>query len=162
MAITAAKQKPILLDFREGDRPVVVSPDDQDRFMITCEMAAQTCRQALKMQEWREQFYSLLASVHQWAKSRTGDIDGCYVSPIEGGLAVFVVPRTDRYDFELCDAPTDLDIALSQKYPLCRCDVLQIPGKDPERLRTFLDPQRAILIHGRNSWGSIWHRSREL
>jgi len=148
MAASATRQQPIMLDFRDGNRPVVVAPEDQDRFIMTCEMAAQACRQAMKMQEWREQFYALLGAVHRWAQRNSPRIDACYVSPIEGGLAVFIVPKAQRYDFELSESLTDLDISLASDYPLCRCDVMQIPGADPNRLRTFLDPQKAILIHG--------------
>lgn len=119
--------------------------------MMTCEMAAQACRQAMKMQEWREQFYGLLAAVHQWTELNTLRIESCYISPIEGGLAVFVVPKADTYDFDLADALTDLDLSLAQNFDLCRCDVLQIPGKSPGRLQTFLDPQQSILIYGQPS-----------
>jgi hypothetical protein len=141
------EQEPIRLDFSDGGRPVVVCPADQDRFVTTSQQAAEACQQAYNLNEWRKQFHAMLFEVRQWAESCSAPVQVCFIAVREGLLVIFAVPTADSYDFRLADELTELDIRIANKCPLCRCEVMQIPGR-PDQLSSFLDPTEALQVYG--------------
>jgi hypothetical protein len=140
--------QPIVLDFQDGGRKVVVSPKDQDRFVVTSQMAAEACKQAQNFREWNVQFRQMLNDVRLWAEGCGASIQTCYVAVHDGHLVIFVSADHDHYDQTLSDRLTDLDLEIAGKHPLVRCDVLQVPGGSLERLAIFFNPAEAFLIYG--------------
>src|SRR3990172_5015939 len=90
---------PIRIHFRD-DAPVVVTPDDEDRFVTTASEAARACRQAQDMLRWKREFDEFLAVVYRWCVRQKDVVSCAYVTFSPDGLQVFVVTSGDRYRFD--------------------------------------------------------------
>lgn len=148
MAAEARQLEPVRLVWQDGGRMVVVEAKDEDRFVMTCQQAAEACARGNRQIEWQSQFEKILTLVHAWATKAKGRVRACFVSPREGQLAIFAVPASDAFDPDLADMISDLDMEIAKRFELCQCEVLQIPGQTPEALATFLNPSEALQIYG--------------
>ena len=141
-------QDVIQLDFREGDRQVTVSPQDQDRFTITVEQAAWSCQMGHQAIQYQKLLLEMFGHIHQWCQQRADKVERCLAGFQDGQWTFFFTNKTQKYDFSFGDALADLDIELAEKFNGIQCDTLQIPAQSPGRIRTFIEPSKAILIYG--------------
>lgn len=141
--------RPIQLDFR-SERPVVVVPEDEDRFVVTSKEAARACRSAANEQEWKTEFNSFLTNVHDWCKKHSGSIDNAYLSLGDEGLKLFLATNGDEYDFSLDDDVAKLGIDLTNTFPGCPVDVLHVPNTSLTELRSFFSPSTAIQLYAQS------------
>ena len=112
---TSASKGPIQLRYNGGQ--VVVTPDDQDRFVMASRQAVSACQNALAVTRLVEQFKSeLLGRLHQWCAHHAGQVQSCYVPFLESGSCInaFIVAKSAKFDFALSDAIADLEVALDE------------------------------------------------
>ena len=136
--------KPIQLHF-ESTNQVLVVPDDKDRFVTTESEAARACRQMEHTKEWSNQWNDFLVYVNAWCKNHSDSIEAGYVSVGDSALNVLLCLRNQDYDFDLEDAIAELDLELSEKFPLCTAEVMQIPNQ-PQLRAAF--QQEVIAVYG--------------
>jgi len=137
---------PIRLHFGDQTR-VVVTPDDEDRFMTTSAEAAQACRSAQDTLKWKAQFDALLGCVHLWCKGHAA-VARAYLGFSNDGLKVFILTIGSEYRFDFDDAISELDMELAQKFPRCPTEVLHFPEAPVESLTSFFDAGSALQLYG--------------
>lgn len=146
-AMPANRTKPIQLRF-DGKGEVVVTPQDQDRFVMTVQVAVNACRAHNDQVVWREQFLHFAAAIHDWCKSRASKLRAAYLSVRGSGLAVFILTKEPTFDFEFNREVSALDLELMRKFPRCPAELLQMPAVDEQELSGFLDVAGALQIYG--------------
>lgn len=127
---------------------VVVTPEDEDRFVLESQQAVSACQNAIAFDRFAEQLREgVLVRLYHWCSERSNRIRACYVPvPIAECVKVFMVVKAQRFDLALNDEIAQLEIDLEDAgWP---CDILQIAGDSPEELAAFVDlsPQRSIRI----------------
>ena len=141
---TRTRRKLIQLDFR-SEETVIVTSNDEDRFVTTSSEAALACRQVEDSREWRRQWNEFLAFLHQWCKKHHGFVESGCVSVGDSGLNVLVCTHNEDYDFSIEDDLVKLDLSLAKRFPLCCADVMQIPNQ--RSLRSELSSE-SLLVYG--------------
>lgn len=144
MAKLKIRPKPIQLHFESANQVTVV-PDDEDRFVTTESEAARACQQFQHSREWSRQWNDFLVHLNQWCEAHSDAIEAGYVTVGDSALNVLMCLRAADYDFTIEDEIADLDLELSEKFPLCIAEVIQIPNQ-PE-LRAGLQ-QEIIAVYG--------------
>jgi hypothetical protein len=147
MTAAQAQQGPIQIDWKT-DGSVSVVGQNRHRFLITMQQAAEACARGHEQLIFAEEFKNVLARVHEWIKLHQASISTAYFAVVERQLVFFISPRSERMDFALSDEISQLEVELYHDFANVRCEVRQIPGHEPEALRTFLDLEQAILLHG--------------
>lgn len=139
--------KPIRLHFCDQTR-VVVTPEDEDRFMTTAAEAALACRNAQNILKWNQEFDGLLRHVHAWCQTMAEDISSAYIGFSGDGLSLFLLSKGTDYRFDLDDVVSDLDIDIANKFEKCPTEVTHFPEAPIESLSSFFDPGKAIQLYG--------------
>lgn len=142
------KKTPIKLDARERDRLVLFTSETEDRFLMSCREAVRAANIGASAVVIVDEIREFVNEVGEWVVAEGTRIAECYIAPREGQLVVFVVPKSHKYDFDLSDALTDLDLRITQKYRI-PCEVMQIPEDDLESVVDLdspasLDVRRAL------------------
>ncbi len=138
-------RRPIQLHWAGGQ--VVVTPEDESRFVLAAGAAITACQNAVAIEHYLHQFKDqFLTPLHEWCEEQKAHVQSCYVAPLTTiFIKVFVVTRSERYDFALSDLIADLESQLGKKG--WRADILQIAAKSPEEIRVFFDPLESILVY---------------
>ncbi|MBI1901024.1 MAG: hypothetical protein HYS13_07930 [Planctomycetia bacterium] len=124
----------------------MVEPDDEDRFVVTAREAALACKQALDSIEWSKQWNDFLVRVHAWCQDHSSAVKAGYVTVGDSALNVLVCVKATDYNFDLEDELAEFDLELSQQFPLCRADVMQIPNQS--ELKSGLPGEAALVVYG--------------
>lgn len=147
----ATKTTQPLLHLNEQTNPqtrVLVTTQDEDRFSLPCAQAVEACKMHISRKVWFDELDAMLVRVHQWAADHAALVHAVHAAPREGRVVIFVVPKTDLYDRKLGAEITELDIELAQQFQVITSEVMQVPGKTPEQLATFVNPDVAKIIYG--------------
>jgi hypothetical protein len=144
--------KPIQLQWDGGK--VVVTPEDQDRFVMEAGKAVASCQGMLAFERFFKQFQDeFLAHLHQWCGRNTSRVTACYaLMPTGADMRVFVIGATPRMDFELSDMISDLELEFEEKG--WRADIVQLPVSTNEMLMSFFNPAESIQVYGNSSRAS--------
>jgi hypothetical protein len=127
---------------------VLITSQDEDRFILPCVQAVEACRVHISQKVWFDELDAMFILVQQWARKHADLVHSVYAAPREGRVVLFVVPKGSTYDHALGARLTDLDLELARDFRVIRCEVLQIPGKTPHQLATFVDPRLAKILYG--------------
>ncbi len=146
----AIKERPIHLRFQDVRR-VLVTPEDENRFVTTVQRAAFACQTLLKVDEWRKEFESLLSYLNQWAEKHKDTVAQAYVGVSSEGLTAVVITKGQEYQLTFDDEVTRLDIELANQFPNCQLDVLQSPECEPETRIPYLSLEHSIQVYGDRS-----------
>lgn len=133
MSEKKTQRDPVHVDARHAGRQVVLTREDEDRFVLTCR---ETVSASVGYAVVRDEIVGAMSYVAEWVENEKGCISHCYASPREGRLVFFVSPRCDEYDSDLGEALTRLDIDLAQQFQAASCEVQQIPSNS---IDSFLD-----------------------
>jgi hypothetical protein len=146
--------EPIHIDANvEGDRWVVLTPDDEDRFIKSCSWVAEASKLGMSHELYLRELHGTLSHVRKWAEKHSDSVQLCFAMPRNAQIAIYVVPTGGKYDFSLSTELTALDIELAEKFQSCRCDVLQVPDKR-EQIDNLTGQNMAILIYGNSERSS--------
>jgi hypothetical protein len=141
-------EAPVHLEAGDGDRPVVIALETQDRLLRTCQWAVEACKLGLGRETLLRELDSLVHYLRKWAKANSAMISDCFATPREEQIGIYVIPKTAKYDFDLSDKLTKLDLELSEKFRTVPCDVLQVPPLEAERISFLKDKGLMIPLHG--------------
>jgi hypothetical protein len=140
------KKRPIHLKYDAGK--VVVTPEDEDRFVMASQQAVAACQNVLAFDRFVSQFREdFLTRLRAWCEEHSAHVRSCFVPFSLGGkcIKVFVVSEAARFDFDLSDSIADLEMKLADDgWP---CDILQIAAGEPEELQVFFDPEESIQVY---------------
>lgn len=134
----------------DGDRPVVLHPEDDDVFVRTGRQVIEACRLGISIEVWMHEFREMLGHVHRWAQQHGSRIRACYAAPRGASIGLYFVPRTETFDFDLAEELAPLNRDLVKAFNIGMIEVHQIPERErdrfisPEAVRTvFCDAQGA-------------------
>jgi hypothetical protein len=144
-------QQPIQIDaVSDADRIVVLTPEDEDRFVRSCKWVAEASKLGLSREVWLRELHGLLSHVHEWATRHADRVKACIATQRDDQIAIFVVPAVDHYDFELSDLLTLLDVELAEKFRACPCDVMQSPAGALDDMEHLAPNYLAVFIYGQD------------
>jgi hypothetical protein len=139
---------PVQLRFDGGK--VVVTPEDQDRFVLAADTAVEACQLMNAGLQLRQRFADeFLARVFQWCQQFADRVSACYVAMRDGTLTVFVIVSREEYDFGLDDPLSDLEAEMEEKG--WSSDFIQLPNGDADSRRAFFEEEKSIEIYAKRS-----------
>ncbi len=147
----ATTTKPSVVHLNEqtsAQARVLVTTQDEDRFSLPCAQAVEACKMHISRKVWFDELDAMLVRVNHWAGEQQNAVHAVFAAPREGRVVIFVVPRSDQYDRDLGARITDLDLELAQQFQVITSEVMQVPGKTPALLATFVNPETAKTIYG--------------
>ncbi len=132
------------LSFADGE--IIVSPRDRDIFLINAEKATESCRNAVRLDRRIERFeLELLTPLHDWCSANAAKVRACYI-PIPGRqIQVFVVTRSQRFDFEFAEKVAELELQIASFG--WRIGISQLPDADDGSLAAFFNPDGALEVY---------------
>lgn len=146
------RDQPLHVDAKQdAERLVVLTPDDEDRFVRSCKWVVEASKLGISVDVWLRELHALLSHVSRWSEQHAAQVKACMAMQRDDQIAIFVIPTAAQYDFELSDLLTELDLELAEKFQACRCDVLQMPTKPFEELEDLSGNKSAVLIYGHPS-----------
>lgn len=143
MQADETKKDCIELDARDGGRFVLFTPENQDRFLMTCVDAINAAHLGQSAVVLADEITQLLQFTAEWVRENVLDkIEACYVTLREGQVVFFFVPKSRSFDFELSDLLTKLDLSIVEKYDV-PCEVMQVPSED---LGNFVEVSSEFVV----------------
>ena len=148
--------QPVRLDYSEKNRQVVVCPKDNDMFVRSMEQIVEACvvheRTLQRAFRFKDQLDGLLKKLAQWLLDNKHRVHKAFLAPHEGGLRFLIIKIGARYDGDLEDSLTDLDIAVatSPEFDLLQLEVLCLPEVSMEAAHSFL-PLSQVLEFSRGN-----------
>lgn len=132
----------VQLDYAGSAPGVVVTPEDQDRFMLPMQAAIDGCRLMVEQDKVQRQFKVLLERLQEWARRHSADVLQVHLGFRDSRLLFLVERRSARFNRELEDELTELDIEIAREKQLdsISLQVLAIPGPSPESVASILAP----------------------
>lgn len=95
---------------------------------------------------WLQFVDEFLPAIRDWCQAHMDHVAACYVPFPTDHARVFVVTRSQSYDFTLSEDLTDLEMDLFDKqWP---CEILQIPDGPRCHLQSFFGPAASIQVYG--------------
>lgn len=140
MSKASIRRRPIHLNpvHRESD---VLVQDGDDLFLLTVQDAVNACGAWNKMAEFQSQMKELKARLEQWVSARETTVRDAFLSVKTGGGLFFMVVMNERkFDRDLEDDLTDLDVEIANapEFNLLRMSVLALPNSPPDSVESFL------------------------
>jgi len=129
------------------DRKVVLTPTDEDRFVLTCAETVRVAQRGLGERALIDEFASMFRFIVDWCQVHSDLVNTCYAGPRDGQIVFFVVGSSEEFDFGLADELADLDLQLSKQYSLIDCEIHQIPNSESE-LKRFVGHGCMRQIYG--------------
>ena len=146
MAKAPTQHTPIRIEAKaDGERPVVLRPDDDDLFVRTGKQVIEACRLGISIELWLSELHAMLDAVRHWAAQRAGHVRSCSCSPRGGRMTLFFVPTSGRFDFDLADELAALNGRLVKEFNIGMVEIHQVPWEELDR---FLDPDSVRRVYG--------------
>ena len=143
---TKVRRQPARLSFKDGE--VLVTPNDQDIFLINAVRAVEACQRAIKNEERVSRFKSeLLIPLSDWCVQNAGQIKACYIAPLFdcAVLQVYVVASQEEYDFDLTKRLSDLSYKFFENEWAVHAS--QISACSDDELSAIFNPDTALRIY---------------
>jgi hypothetical protein len=136
------------LDSSGDAHGVVVTPEDQDRFMLPVKVAVEGCRLILEVSNFQKQFKLLLDRLAQWTKEHGDDISRVHVGFRDSRWLFLVGRKTVRFNRQLEDELTalDIEIARDNRFNLINLQVLSLPQPSPEAVESLMNPGFTLTL----------------
>lgn len=122
----------------------VIQPDDNDVFMRSGKQVIESCQLGISIEVWLDELRSLFDYAAAWARKRPNQLRKVVAAPRGARTGLFVIPASDRFDFDLADALVDLEMDLMKEFNVGIVEVLQVPESE---LARFIDPERGRIIY---------------
>jgi hypothetical protein len=145
MTLVAGPVETIRLSYSDGN--VLVTSKDADRFVMTAQKAVEACQDANRHAQAVYYFKTeFLRPLHAWCLNQP-QVLACYVQiPASPHLSVFVISRSERYDFDLAQKISNLELKLADSG--WSLHILQIPlSAGEETWQTFFDTKESIQVY---------------
>ncbi len=152
----AAISYPITLNYAGGR--VVVFAEDGDRFVMTARRAAKACQQAEELDAAaRDQAERANDAIHRfendlilplrnWCETNTERVTACYVPVPVGHLEVYIVGRSEKYDFDLGSELAKFELKLVDDGWLVHTMLVPQP-EDEHGMRAHFDYDGTLQVY---------------
>jgi hypothetical protein len=132
--------KRVFLHWHNERGQIVVTPKDNDRFMVSIRRAVEVLQKSSAFEQFNVQFRLLLKLLATWLEKRK-DVKSAHLTLRDGALSFVVVRMSARYDAQFEDELSDLDIEIANDsdLDLINLNVLSLPTVSEEALSGFID-----------------------
>jgi len=127
----------------DGDRPVVLHPEDDDVFVRTGRQVIEACRLGISIEVWMHEFREMLERVRQWSRTHEARVQACYAAPRGASIGLYFIPRTEGFDFDLADDLAPLNRDLVKSFNIGMIEIHQIPERERDR---FISPDAVRTV----------------
>jgi hypothetical protein len=146
MSTAEAIRRPVALQNRSS-RPILIVPEDEDRFVIPEKVAVKACNDELdrsrREQEFSEEF---LVPMIAWCESNKSKVRGCYVASQDRYVvSVFVVTTQVKYDFEFSGKLVELSRHFRDKDWSVQFN--QVTSCSESELSSFFDIESSLEVY---------------
>ena len=147
---TAAHTKPIQLDYRLRGK-VVVTPKNQDRFVITVREAAEACNAWAYRDRFTVQWPALLERLIGWLRENDKDVKKAYLTIRDGGLFFMVIRKHTAYKRGFEDSLTrlDIEIARNSDFDAITLNVMGLPNVSDKAAMSFINEDHCMVAFKR-------------
>ncbi len=148
-AKTGSLRDALLLNWAEKDREIVVTPEDENRYVIKVSRAIDLLGQATKRDRFQEQLRLLQQMLAKWLQN-TNHIKQAFLTLRDGALLFVVVHEQAVYDDSFEDSLSDLDFNIANDVDLefIEMNAIALPPIPPDSLESFLDPAFTLEYAG--------------
>jgi hypothetical protein len=138
------------LTWKQRDGNLVVTPSDQDRFMVKIGRAIEILRVHQRQEQFSNQFNLLLKLLASWLEAHAVSWDRAFLTAGESTLRFIVVRKHVKCDDEITDALSDLgvEIANDPDFNLIKLSTRALPLASNEAIQSFLDCSFTIEFNG--------------
>ncbi len=149
--MTTVQNPPIFqLNMRQADGTIVVTPSDEDRFIINVGKAIELLRHHERQDKFKTQFNLLIKQLAAWLGRHTGRWERAFLTAGENTLRFIVVRKQVHFESDITDSLSDfgVEIANDPDLDLIKLSARALPLVADEELSSFLDPYFAIELNG--------------
>ena len=131
----------VQLDIRKEKGTVVVTPTDQDRFVLKMDKAVAACQMFVTAERFRKLFTVLLNRLGEWV-SKLPEAESAWITMRDGQLLFLVMRKSVAYDRDFEDALTELEIEIANDSDLGQLSMstMALPQASKEAVCSFIDP----------------------
>ncbi len=149
---TETRSRWIQLDCSDEGSRVVVTPENQDRFVLSVRDAAEACRAARAVDSFVAQFNALLQRLARWLRDHPDACRKAFVTVRDAGLLFVIVGPAARHEAEVEEALTDLDLEVARDPSLDKMDlnVMALPLSGEAAYESFLHPEHPWVFKDGN------------
>ena len=145
------RPKPVRLDYRIGaGQQVVVTPADEDRFVVNVQAAVDACQAYHQSVKFQRQFKeTLLPRLALWLDEHRESVERGYVTVREDGLFFVIVQLHAAHDRGIEDdvAALEIEIAQDPKLNLIDLSTITLPNASEALYKSFLAPKYTLAYH---------------
>jgi len=117
----------------DAERQFVLHPENDDLFVRTGRQVIEACRLGISVEVWFGECKDMFERVSQWARGHAAQVSACYAVPRGTGIGLFVVPKSQSFNFDLADELAELNRELVQKFNVGTVEIHQVPGDELHR-----------------------------
>lgn len=141
------------LHWQQREGVIVVTPSDQDRFVVKVGKAIELLRQHDRQENFKSQFNLLIKELASWLGKHSGRWERAFLTAGENTLRFIVVRKQVKCEGDLTDSLSDLgvEIANDPDLDLIKLTTRALPLVANEELQSFLDPSLTIELNGDRS-----------
>ncbi len=138
-------QNAIHIDARDGERPVLLHPDNDDLFVRTGRQVIEACRLGISIELWLSEFNAMLEEARHWAEQRAAKVRACFCAPVNSRVVLYFVPNSKSFDFDLADGLAELNAELVKRFNVGMVEIHQVPWEELDR---FVDIESSRRVYG--------------
>jgi hypothetical protein len=109
---------------------------------------AEACKISDDQKVWRKEFEEFLGHIFKWSEAHGDAVSKCFITYTSEGLKCFVVTTGENYRFDFDDEVVNLELRLTQVYPRCPVEVLQMPSASNDALSSFFLSDKSFQVYG--------------
>ena len=128
-------------------RSVLITPLDEDRFIVRGESVIRACNLTINAQLWWDELVAAMEEVSAWSHLRQGKLRDVVCDVGSAKVRFYFSTSGKQYDFDLADELTDLELKLHREFNLGYVEVMQIPH---DAMNRFAGDDARIVIWPRN------------
>lgn len=124
----------------------VVTVGERERNQLV-DIAARACRASDKVHDFAAQLEGLIERLRRWLSDHFEKINAAYLSVRDEDLLFLIVQKNARFDADLTDSLTELDllIANSPDLGLVDLEVMEVPPLSTDSLRSLLSASTILF-----------------
>ena len=138
---TTGRRALVNLSFADDHAQVVVSPADDDRFVLSMHQAIEACRAWSDEEAFRAQVNLLIRRLARWIHVHQEKIRTSILTQCESGLLFVVVKNDLEFDRTLEDDLSDLELEVAKneaEFGLIHFDGMAVPPVDDTSLASMV------------------------
>ncbi len=147
---TQEKIATVQLNWEDRDGLIVVTPSDENRFVVKVGQAIELLRQHERQEKFKAQFNVLIRELAKWLCAHKGRWESAFLTAGENTLRFIVVRKQVKFEPDITDALSDfgVKIANDSDLDLVKLSTRALPLVSQEELHSFLDPSFTLELNG--------------